>query len=115
MSSQFLTMRIVAKDKEWLDLGDLSAVIDNLTLPTKGAAGSDISWASSDEDVIATDGTVTRPTAGDGDAVVTLTATLTSGDASDTKTFEVTVKQQLTAEVRPFLRRSDAFRTCSSK
>ena len=25
----------VAKDKEWLDLGDLSAVIDNLTLPTK--------------------------------------------------------------------------------
>ena len=88
----------VAKDKEWLDLGDLSAVIDNLTLPTKGAAGSDISWASSDEDVIATDGTVTRPTAGDGDAVVTLTATLTSGDASDTKTFEVTVKQQLTAE-----------------
>ena len=33
----------VSRDKEWLDLGDVSAVIDNLTLPTKGAAGSDIS------------------------------------------------------------------------
>ena len=88
----------VAKDKEWLDLGDLSEVIENLTLPTKGAAGSDISWESSDESVIATDGTVTRPEAGNGDAVVTLTATITAGDATDTKTFEATVKEQLTAD-----------------
>ena len=88
----------VSRDKEWLDLGDVSAVIDNLTLPTKGAAGSDISWASTDESVIAADGTVTRPEAGKGDAVVTLTATITAGDATDTKSFEVTVKQQLTAE-----------------
>ena len=88
----------VARDKEWLDLGDVSAVIDNLTLPTKGAAGSDISWASNNENVIATDGTVTRPEAGSGDATVTLTATITAGDESDTKTFEVTVKQQLTAQ-----------------
>lgn len=88
----------VARDMEWLDLGDVSAVTDNLTLPTKGAAGSDISWTSSDESVIAVDGTVTRPAAGEGDAVVTLTATVQSGDVSDTKKFEVTVQQQLTAE-----------------
>lgn len=88
----------VAKDKEWLDLGDLSAVIEDLTLPTAGAAGSDITWASSNEAVIAPDGTVTRPAAGSGDAVVTLTATITAGEASDTKEFEVTVKQQLTAD-----------------
>ena len=88
----------VARDKEWLDLGDVSAVIDNLTLPIKGAAGSDISWESSNPDVIATDGTVTRPEAGSGDAKVTLTATIKAGDAQDTKSFEVTVKQQLTAE-----------------
>ena len=88
----------VARDKEWLDLGDVSAVIDNLTLPIKGAAGSDISWESSSPDVIATDGTVTRPEAGSGDAKVTLTATIKAGDAQDTKSFEVTVKQQLTAE-----------------
>ena len=88
----------VAKDKAWLDLGDLSAVIEDLTLPTAGAAGSDITWASSNEAVIAPDGTVTRPAAGSGDAVVTLTATITAGEATDTKTFEVTVKQQLTAD-----------------
>ena len=88
----------VARDKEWLDLGDVSSVIANLTLPIKGAAGSDISWESSNPDVIATDGTVTRPEAGSGDAKVTLTATIKAGDAQDTKSFEVTVKQQLTAE-----------------
>ena len=74
-----------ARDKEWLDLGDVSEVIDNLTLPSKGAAGSDISWESSDENVIATDGTVTRPAAGDGDAVVTLTATITAGAGAFTQ------------------------------
>lgn len=88
----------VARDMEWLDLGDVSAVTDNLTLPTKGAAGSDISWKSSDASVIATDGTVTRPDAGEGNATVTLTATVSAGDVSDTKTFEVTVLQKLTAK-----------------
>lgn len=86
----------VAKDKEWLDLGDVSAVTEDLTLPVKGAAGSDISWTSSNPDVIATDGKVTRPEAGSGDAKVTLTATITAGKESAIKTFEVTVKQKLT-------------------
>ena len=88
----------VAKDKEWLELGDLSEVTENLTLPVTGAAGSSISWESSNEGVIATDGTVTRPEAGEGDAEVTLTATISSGDVSDTKVFVATVKQNLTAE-----------------
>lgn len=88
----------VAKDKAWLDLGDVSAVTGNLTLPTKGAAGSDISWTSSSPAVIGTDGTVTRPEAGTGDAKVTLTATIQAGEVKDTKTFEATVKQNLTAE-----------------
>lgn len=88
----------VARDKEWLDLGDVTAVTEDLTLPVKGAAGSDISWESSDPDVISNDGSVTRPEAGEGDAEVTLTATLQSGDVTDTKVFEVTVKQKLTAE-----------------
>lgn len=79
----------VARDKEWLDLGDVSEVIDNLTLPSKGAAGSDISWESSNPDVIATDGTVTRPV---GDPVeVVLTATVSYGDTSVEKEFTATV------------------------
>ena len=88
----------VARDKEWLDLGDVTAVTEDLTLPEKGAAGSDISWESSDPDVISSDGSVTRPEAGEGDAEVILTATLQSGDVTDTKVFEVTVKQKLTPE-----------------
>ena len=88
----------VARDKEWLDLGDVTEVTEDLTLPVKGAAGSDISWESSDPDVISSDGSVTRPEAGEGDAEVILTATLQSGDVTDTKVFEVTVKQKLTPE-----------------
>jgi putative cell wall-binding protein/beta-xylosidase len=60
----------------------------NLTLP--GApAGIELSWASSDAAVIAVDGVVTRPAA---DTPVTLTATLTKGEASATRSFEATVR-----------------------
>ncbi|CUX47135.1 beta-L-arabinofuranosidase domain-containing protein [Clostridium sp. C105KSO13] len=88
----------VARDKEALDLGDISAVTGNLELVSKGATGSSISWESSDTDVIKNDGTVIRPEAGRGDTKVTLTATISSGDVNDTKVFEVTVKQQMTAK-----------------
>ena len=88
----------VARDKAWLDLGDVSGVTEDLSLPVKGAAGSDISWSSSNETVVGKDGKVTRPEAGKGDAEVTLTATISSGEANDTKIFTVTVKQKLTAE-----------------
>jgi hypothetical protein len=43
--------------------------------------------------VIATNGTVTRPLYNESDAVVTLTATLSKGTQSDTKTFTLTVKK----------------------
>lgn len=74
----------------------LDNVTVNLNLVTSipDGAGCSISWASSDPSVIATDGTVTRPAYGSGDATVTLTATITSGSASDTKEFTVTVKQE---------------------
>lgn len=88
----------VAADKDALDLGDLSQVMNNLTLPTKGAYGSLISWDSSDPDVIATDGTVVRPAAGSDNADVTLTATLTYGSESETKLFSATVISKPTDE-----------------
>ncbi|MFP3576922.1 immunoglobulin-like domain-containing protein, partial [Brevibacillus sp. SIMBA_040] len=77
-----------------LDLGDTTAVTANLTLPATGANGVAISWASTDETVVGTDGTVTRPANGSGDATVTLTATLTKGSVSETKAFTVTVKEE---------------------
>ena len=73
------------------DLTLPDSTITNITLPTVGTQGSTISWTSSDSAVIASDGTVTRPAAGEPDAVVTLTATVTNGEATAVKTFTVTV------------------------
>ncbi|WP_053093049.1 immunoglobulin-like domain-containing protein [Geobacillus stearothermophilus] len=72
---------------------DANNVTQNLTLPTT-SNGATITWASSDPTVVATNGKVTRPATGQPDAKVTLTATITKGSATDTKTFTVTVKAQ---------------------
>ena len=50
-----------------------------------------IIWMSSDINFIATNGEVTRPDSASGDQTVTLTATLSKGDATATKTFTLTV------------------------
>lgn len=63
----------------------------SLALPTEGKNGSSISWTSSKEEVIATDGTVTRPSAGSPDAEVTLEATISMNDLSKKKLFTFTV------------------------
>ena len=64
-------------------------------MPTTGANGSKISWATNNEEFIASNGQVTRPAYSAGDVVVTLTATLTKGSAKVTKTFDVVVKAAL--------------------
>ncbi|WP_234988002.1 LamG-like jellyroll fold domain-containing protein [Demequina sp. NBRC 110056] len=74
-----------------LDLGDTSSVTANLALPTTGTSGTTIAWESSDPSVLATDGSVTRPIAGEADATVTLTATVANGKRSEQVAFEVTV------------------------
>ena len=63
----------------------------NITLPTEGKAGSKITWKSNNATVITDDGKVTRPEAGEEDATVILTATVTYGKAAKTKDFTVTV------------------------
>lgn len=90
----------VAGDEQALSLGDTSAVTGNLTLPTAGAFGSAVSWASSNPSVIATTGTVTRPGAGAEPVDVTLTATISKGSSSATKTFEATVLPDETDQSR---------------
>ena len=52
-------------------------LVANLTLPLTGYLGTTVVWASSNEDVIATNGAVTRPAAGTSDVEVTLTYTVT--------------------------------------
>ncbi len=79
----------VAVAKEALTLGELSAVKRDLQLPAAGKRGTAITWASSDETVVGRDGKVYP--AADMARTATLTATITRGDASETKAFVVTV------------------------
>ena len=75
-----LELRVNGKVSNWINLSRW------------GAYNTSISWTSSPTGIISTNdsdlGNVTRP---EDDAVVTLTATITKGSASATKTFTVTV------------------------
>lgn len=82
---------LVAEATTALLLTDLNEVTDNLTLSSSGLHSSVITWSSSDTSVLANDGSVTRPAPGEDNAVVTLTATITIGDDSDTKEFTVRI------------------------
>ena len=77
-----------------LTLGETSRVYSDLLLPSSTVQGAAIAWTTSDESVVAADGTVKRPEAGKGDATVQLTATLTLGGAAAHRIFNVTVMQQ---------------------
>jgi arabinan endo-1,5-alpha-L-arabinosidase len=67
---------------------------NSLVLATRGVRAATITWTSSNESIIATDGTVTRPNAGEGDQVVTLTATMTLNGQTYRRNFQVTVPQR---------------------
>lgn len=84
---------IVSSDKAELDLGDTSAVTENIVLPQKGVNGSDITWESTNPAIVIEGSTakVTRPAQGAENATGSLKATIKYGTASDTKEFDVTV------------------------
>ncbi len=65
---------------------DTYNVTSDLTLVTS-IAGATVSWSSSDTAIVATDGTVSRPSYTVGNQNITLTATITVGTASDTQVF----------------------------
>ncbi|MDD3113775.1 MAG: lamin tail domain-containing protein, partial [Candidatus Izemoplasmatales bacterium] len=73
----------------------LTSVTGNLTLPAF-VGDVDVTWASGTPAVITDAGVVTR---GAADVTVTMTATLTMGTTSDTKTFDVVVKANPTLAV----------------
>ncbi|MFC4069787.1 family 43 glycosylhydrolase [Actinoplanes subglobosus] len=82
----------VTADVAALDLGDTSGLTADLNLPATAPYGSKVTWTSSDRDVISDAGKITRPAAGEPDAHATLTAALSRGNRTGTKTFQVTVK-----------------------
>jgi len=85
----------VALDLQELTLGDTSAVTTDLSLPAAGPNGSVYTWSSTDPATVSADGAVTRPAYRTGNASVTLTATATSGGASASKSFAVTVLEDI--------------------
>ncbi|MDD4583156.1 MAG: S-layer homology domain-containing protein [Eubacteriales bacterium] len=91
----------VAIAKENLTLGDVTAVTADLTLPSTQDDAT-ITWVSSNTEVIANDGKVTRPAFGEEDTSVTLTATIDVGGARGTKDFTVVVKALGDAEQAVF-------------
>lgn len=77
-----------------------STAMDDLTLPTEGIFGTKISWTSSNPDVIATDGTVTKPKE---DTTVTLTATFENNGYTQTKSYDVTVNAAPENDTDPYV------------
>ena len=75
-----------------LAVPDADDVRGNVTLPTTGDRGTTVAWTSSDPDVVSATGEVTRPAHGADAAKVTLTATVTKGDATGTRTVPLTVE-----------------------
>lgn len=67
-------------------------VNSDFTLPVEGPLGSAISWES-DNEAIVIDGANATVNRGNTDITVTLTATITNGDAVVTREFTVTVAQ----------------------
>ncbi|WP_331490626.1 family 43 glycosylhydrolase [Aquibacillus rhizosphaerae] len=81
----------VSRAKSSLTLDDTSAVIADISLPGTAENGVNVSWTSNDASVVSDEGVVTRPGSDEEDATITLTATLSRGDYSDTKEYQVTV------------------------
>lgn len=81
---------IVSYVVEDLNIGDTTAVINNLELPTEGTRDAVISWSSSNADVVTDTGIITRPGAGSEPATATLRATIQKGSQIATKVFSIT-------------------------
>ncbi|QZY54095.1 immunoglobulin-like domain-containing protein [Crassaminicella profunda] len=83
-------------DKNVLDIGfgvenDKEHVTKNITLPTNGDNGTNISWKSSDVDYVSENGVVKRPSFTTGDVNITVTATIDKNGVKTTKTFELKI------------------------
>ncbi|RIJ67044.1 hypothetical protein D1871_23570, partial [Nakamurella silvestris] len=91
-----VTSADVPAAKAALDLGDTSGLTKNLTLPTAGPLGTTVSWSTGDAGVITAAGVITRPATGQPNGATTLTATITKGKVSTTKSFAVVVRAEFT-------------------
>lgn len=96
----------IEADKLWLDWDKIKKdnnlidnIIGDLELRDKGPNGSTITWTSNYTDVIATDGTVTRPLYTDEDKTVVLIATISINETTETKEFTLRVIKNLQTDI----------------
>lgn len=89
--AEFDASKVVDADYASLDLS-ITSVKNNMLLPTEGAAGSTITWSSSNEAVLTASGVVTRPAAGENNVQVTLTAEISYGEYKVSKEFDICVE-----------------------
>ncbi len=94
-----LTIGYKAADGYYPTADSADSVTADITLPSTGTGGTTVTWESSKASVIGTDGSVTRPASGAGDETITLTATISKGNAEDTREFTLIVKQKTAADV----------------
>jgi hypothetical protein len=73
------------------DNNNADSVTTNVMLKTTGTNGTTIAWSSNQPVHVTTDGKVTRPEYSNGHLKVTVTATITKGSSSTTKTFVLTL------------------------
>ncbi|HZH60642.1 MAG TPA: LamG-like jellyroll fold domain-containing protein, partial [Metabacillus sp.] len=84
---------------EYVDSNDqVDKITSNIALPSKGKHGVDLTWSSSNTEVIANDGTVTRPGKTESDVEVELTATISYEGVVKEKKFVVTVLKEYSDE-----------------
>lgn len=84
------------------DSGFDGGVRHDISLPTSGVDGSTITWTSSDPTIIDVNGKVTRPLPSQGDASVSMTATITKGsEAPVTRSFFISVPMRTIEEMGP--------------
>ncbi len=88
---------VVWTDYEWLQVyifhndNFLDDVTEKLNFPFLGQYGSIIEWSSSNTSIIASDGTVNRPSLALGNVNVVITAIISKGEARVSKEFPATV------------------------
>ena len=87
----FNSEEVVKTDMEALNIS-IKSTKNDIILPTVGNSGSTITWTSSNEAVISNTGDVTRPQAGENDALVTLTAKVSFAGFEQEKSFEINVE-----------------------
>ncbi len=101
------TMQLLQKARQALGFNmlcqdEINAVKSNLTLPSSWKYGTHIQWSSSDEEALliaenesSAIGLINRPQFGEGVKTATLTAKLCFGEESVTKSFNISIAEQI--------------------